>query len=240
MPEIRIRTLSFLLSALLALLPRPALAQFDSATVLGLITDETGAAVPGATVTLTNPATGIAPRASATSSGQYQFLNVRIGTYTLKAELQGFTTAVAENFTVTVNARQRVDLTMKVGDVGETVEVTGAARLLESESSDRGRSSAASRSSTCRSTGAPTPTSRCSAPASASRRSATRATPRSTSTACAARSTTSSSTASTTTPTAPATRASPTRSCRSRPTRSRSSRSRPTTSAPSSAAPAAR
>ena len=115
-----------------------AFAQFDSATVLGFISDQSGAAMPGVTVTLTNPATGIATTAVSDDRGQYQFLNVRVGTYSLKAELQGFTTAVADNFTVTVNARQRVDLSLAVGGVGETVQVSGAARLLESESSDRG------------------------------------------------------------------------------------------------------
>ena len=116
----------------------PARAQFDSATVLGFISDQSGAAMPGVTITLTNPATGIATTAVTDERGQYQFLNVRPGTYSLRSELQGFTTAVASNVTVTVNARQRVDLTMAVGGLGETVEVTGAARLLESESSDRG------------------------------------------------------------------------------------------------------
>ena len=88
---------------------------------------------------LTNKATGISATSVTDTNGSFQFLNVRVGTYSLKAELQGFTTAVAENVTVTVNARQRVDLTMKVGNIGETVEVVGAARLLESESSDRGQ-----------------------------------------------------------------------------------------------------
>lgn len=115
-----------------------AFAQFDSATVLGFISDQSGAAMPGVTVTLTNPATGISTTAVSDERGQYQFLNVRVGTYTLKAELQGFTTAIADPFTVTVNARQRVDLALAVGGIGETVQVSGAARLLESESSDRG------------------------------------------------------------------------------------------------------
>ncbi len=115
-----------------------ASAQFDSATVLGFISDQSGAAIPGVSVTLTNPATGSSNAAVSDERGQYQFLNVRVGTYSLKAELQGFTTAVANNFTVTVNARQRVDLSLSVGGIGETVQVSGAARLLESESSDRG------------------------------------------------------------------------------------------------------
>jgi hypothetical protein len=139
MPNRRLAAAALVLVALLVLVPRAALAQFDTATVLGLIADESGAAVPGATVTLTNKATGISATTVTDENGSFQILNVRIGTYTLKAELQGFTTAVAENVTVTVSARQRVDLTMKVGNIGETVEVVGAARLLESESSDRGQ-----------------------------------------------------------------------------------------------------
>ncbi len=121
------------------LLPATGFAQFDAATVLGTVRDSSGAIVPGATVTLKNISTGITANAVSDESGNYQFLNVRIGTYTVRAELQGFSAAVAENVAVTVNARQRVDLTLKVGDIGETVVVTGAAKLLETESSDRGQ-----------------------------------------------------------------------------------------------------
>jgi hypothetical protein len=120
------------------LLPVTARAQFDSATVLGNVTDQQGAALPGATITLTNLATGIVATTTSEATGAYQFLNVRIGTYKIEAELAGFSTAVLPSVTVTVSARQRVDLTLAVGGVGETVEVTGA-RLLESESSDRGQ-----------------------------------------------------------------------------------------------------
>src|SRR5699024_5600570 len=72
------------------------------------------------------------------TNGAYQFLNVRVGSYKIEAALEGFATAVVPQVDVTVNARQRVDLTLKVGGVGESVEVTGV-RLLESESSDRGQ-----------------------------------------------------------------------------------------------------
>jgi hypothetical protein len=121
------------------LIPHAAAAQFDAATVLGEVKDGSGAVVPGATVTLRNLETGITATAVTDGSGAYQFLNVRIGVYSVRAELQGFSAAVADRVTVTVNARQRVDLAMKVGDIGETVVVTGAARLLESDSSDRGQ-----------------------------------------------------------------------------------------------------
>ena len=121
------------------LVPQAASAQFDAATVLGSVRDSTGAVVPGATVTLKNVSTGITATAVTDAEGSYQFFNVRIGTYTVRAELQGFSVAEADNVAVTVNARQRVDLTLKVGSLGETVTVEGAARLLETESSDRGQ-----------------------------------------------------------------------------------------------------
>jgi outer membrane receptor protein involved in Fe transport len=132
------RLLPVWLFGLVLLLPSTARAQFDAATVLGNVTDEQGAAVPGATVTLTNLATGIVASTVSEATGAYQFLNVRVGTYRIEAEIQGFSKAAVPSVTVTVNARQRVDLTMKVGSIGETVEVTGA-RMLESESSDRGQ-----------------------------------------------------------------------------------------------------
>jgi len=128
------------IAALVALLlPAPASAQFDAATVLGTVRDSSGAIVPGATVTLTNTSTGITATAVSDEHGDYQFLNVRIGTYTVKAELQGFSVASVQDVAVTVNARQRVDLVLKVGDMGETITVTGAAKLLETDSSDRGQ-----------------------------------------------------------------------------------------------------
>ena len=95
--------------------PRAAMARTDAATVLGTVVDATGAVIPGATVTLKNAETGITATAVTDSAGNFQFLNVRVGTYGLRSELQGFSAAIVENIQVTVNARQRVDLTMKWG-----------------------------------------------------------------------------------------------------------------------------
>ena len=129
------------LAALVAILASTssAFAQFDTASVLGTVRDATGAVVPGATVILKNVSTGIVANTVSDDKGDYQFQNVRIGAYTVRAELQGFSAAEAEDIQVTVNARLRVDLALKVGNVGETVVVTGAATLLETESSDRGQ-----------------------------------------------------------------------------------------------------
>jgi hypothetical protein len=131
------RALMVIVSALL--LPAVASAQFDSSTVLGVVRDSSGGVLPGVTVTLTNGATGIAATVITDAEGSYQFLNARIGTYRVRAELQGFSAAEAKDVPVTVNARQRVDLTMTVGSIGETVEVIGASPFLETDSSGRGQ-----------------------------------------------------------------------------------------------------
>ncbi|MGH9769371.1 MAG: carboxypeptidase regulatory-like domain-containing protein, partial [Blastocatellia bacterium] len=117
----------------------PAFAQFDTSTVLGTIRDANGAVLPGVTVTLKNIDTSIAVNAQTDEDGNYQFTNVRIGNYRVSAEKQGFSTAVAERVNVTVNARQRVDLTLQPGAVTETVTITDAAQLLETDSSVRGQ-----------------------------------------------------------------------------------------------------
>ena len=117
-----------------------AFAQFDTATVLGTVTDSNGAAVPGATVTLRNLATGVTAIARTDENGNYQFFNVKIGTYQVVAEASGFAKAAAESIQVTVNARQRVDLALKAGALTETVTISAdAVQLLETETSARGQ-----------------------------------------------------------------------------------------------------
>jgi outer membrane receptor protein involved in Fe transport len=116
-----------------------ALAQFDSGAVLGTVRDAKGGSIAGATVTVQNIATGITARAVTDASGDYLFPSLAIGDYQVSAEMQGFSKAVAERVNLTVNARQRVDLTLQVGSVTETVTVTAVTPLLESESSSRGQ-----------------------------------------------------------------------------------------------------
>lgn len=116
-----------------------ASAQFDSAVVLGTVRDGSGAVVPGATVTLRNVETGLTSTAVSDSGGGYQFLNVRIGRYEVTGELAGFSNAVAKDVGVTINARQRVDLTLLVGGLTDAVLVTSTVQLLETDSSERGQ-----------------------------------------------------------------------------------------------------
>ncbi|MDQ6759170.1 MAG: carboxypeptidase-like regulatory domain-containing protein, partial [Acidobacteriota bacterium] len=115
-----------------------AFAQFDTASVIGTVRDQTGAVVNNSKVTLQSVDTGVANVTNTDANGDFTFLNVRIGRYTLRAEASGFKAAVASEFTVTVSARQRVDLNLQLGATTETVDVQGGAVLLETDSSDRG------------------------------------------------------------------------------------------------------
>ena len=114
-------------------------AQFENAEVLGTVRDQSGGAVPKATVTLTNQDTGIKVQTSTDENGNYDFFNVKVGRYTLAVEHAGFSKATTTDVMVNVGARQRVDVAMQVGAVTESVEVTGVAAALETDSSEHGQ-----------------------------------------------------------------------------------------------------
>ena len=115
-----------------------ARAQFDSASVLGTLRDSSGATLAKGKVVLIDLGTGTEQTARSNDQGNYEFDSVKPGDYKLSAELSSFKVSVADKFTVTVGARQRVDLVLQVGGASETVEVTGAAEILQTDSSDRG------------------------------------------------------------------------------------------------------
>lgn len=123
----------------MALWSAAAFAQYDTATVLGTVTDSSGAMVPNAKLTIASTTTGIQVAQLSDENGNYQFLNLRIGNYTVSAEAKGFKVAKSAPFTLTVSARQRVNLTLPVGEVTDSVTVSEAADLLEADSSDRGQ-----------------------------------------------------------------------------------------------------
>lgn len=131
--------LSTLLFGLITLLPFSGTAQSETATVLGTVKDANGAAVTGASVSLKNIGTAITVSTTTDSGGDYIFRNARIGNYQITVEATGFDRTIAENINLSINARQRVDLTVQVASTAETVMVTGAADLLETDSSTRGQ-----------------------------------------------------------------------------------------------------
>ncbi len=131
--------ISLLLIGLTAFLPFTVSGQSETATVLGTVRDANGATVTGAAVSLRNIGTGNTVSTTTDSSGSFTFSNARIGNYQITVEANGFDRTVADNINLAINARQRVDLTLQVASAAETVMVTGAADLLETESSTVGQ-----------------------------------------------------------------------------------------------------
>ena len=119
------------------LMAAPALfGQFETAEVLGTVRDPSGAAIPDVAITLINQATGIKDQTTTGSGGSFDFFNVKQGLYTLEFERAGFSRTSTSGVKVNVNARQRVDVTMQVGAITETVSVSGVAAVLDTDSSE--------------------------------------------------------------------------------------------------------
>ena len=114
-------------------------AQYENGSVVGTIRDASGAAVPGAVVTITNNATGVTAKITANGEGDYEAPSLHVGAYTISASAPGFTDAVANNITVSVGGRERIDLSLKTGATQTTVEVSDVALQLETETSERGQ-----------------------------------------------------------------------------------------------------
>src|SRR6202012_5620354 len=91
------------------------------------------------TVTLVNERTGTSTQAVTDTNGNYEFVNQRLGAYRVRAAAAGFQTAETQPFDLTVNARQRVELTLVVGEATESVTVEGAAAIMETDTSSRGQ-----------------------------------------------------------------------------------------------------
>ncbi len=126
------------IAALFAITATITSAQSETATVLGSVRDANGAVMVGAKVEIKNAATSIAATTMTDANGDFQFVNLKIGNYQITVEASGFSKTIAD-VNLTVNSRQRVDLTLSVAGTSETVTVTGAAELLEADSSDRGQ-----------------------------------------------------------------------------------------------------
>src|SRR5512139_336839 len=116
--------------ALVLLLPLAALAQ-ATGQINGLVTDTQGGVLPGVTVEVTNLATGAVRTAVTGADGLYTVPLLQPGDYSVKASLSGFRTALQERVRVTVTETARVAFELEVGQLTETVTVTGAVTLVE-------------------------------------------------------------------------------------------------------------
>ncbi len=108
-----------------------AAAQNTNGRVIGIVTDPQGAAVSGAKVTVTNVGTNVSRNTVTDDKGNYQVLDVPIGTYTVTIESRGFAKAKTEPQELTINQALRIDIHMKVGGVNEVVDVQSQASQVE-------------------------------------------------------------------------------------------------------------
>jgi Carboxypeptidase regulatory-like domain/TonB dependent receptor len=120
-----------LLLSLLLFFPLLLSAQTGTGRVIGTITDESGASISGAKVTVTNTLTNIKSETKSDSDGSYQVLDLPIGKYSVTAEHEGFATAVTPSQELQINQSLRIDVRLKVGSVAEVVTVQEVASQVE-------------------------------------------------------------------------------------------------------------
>ena len=127
-----------LLLAAAVLQPAAALAQTGAASVTGIVTDQSGATVPGATITATNQDTNVAYTAISNEAGNYTITSVPVGLYVVKAELSGFRTSASNPIQIEAKQILRFDFKLEIGTVQETILVAGESPLLQTESATVG------------------------------------------------------------------------------------------------------
>jgi Carboxypeptidase regulatory-like domain/TonB-dependent Receptor Plug Domain len=114
------------------------LAQVDTATIVGTVRDSSGAVVPGASITATEVNTGIRTEVNSGADGNYVITPLKIGAYSLTVDAQGFQKVVRQNIVLNVQAGVRVDFSLQVGSVSQTVEVSGAPPLVQTTDASLG------------------------------------------------------------------------------------------------------
>lgn len=132
------RSINLLL--LITALTISALAQVTGvATLQGVVTDNSGAVLANAEITVTNLDTGVAIKATTNEAGLYRVPALNPGRYSVEAKATGFAAARVNETRLEVGQTARLDLSLKIGNVSETVEVTAQATLLNSETTDVGQ-----------------------------------------------------------------------------------------------------
>jgi hypothetical protein len=129
-------TLLAVLSISLLLTPRLALAQAVYGSIFGTITDSSGAVVPNATVTVTDVSKNTSITVQSDSNGEYRAQHLIPDTYTVSAEAPNFKTSTAQNVVVYADTAPKVDLALTLGSTKESIVVTAAAPLLQTDHVD--------------------------------------------------------------------------------------------------------
>ncbi|HTS78327.1 MAG TPA: TonB-dependent receptor [Bryobacteraceae bacterium] len=121
---------------LFVLLASAVWAQTFRGALNGSVADTTGAAIPGASVRLDNPATGTSRTVTTTTAGEYNFPDLPTGIYTLTVSANGFATKKVENITIAVTKTTAINVQLGIAQQQQTVEVSAAAANLDTTSSD--------------------------------------------------------------------------------------------------------
>ncbi|MGB9068708.1 MAG: TonB-dependent receptor [Candidatus Acidiferrales bacterium] len=132
------RRAAFLVMVVLILFVGIARAQESTGTISGTVKDASGAVVPGVAVTIVDKGTGISRTVESDSDGHFRVPALPVGEYDVTATMKGFETEVRSGIVLTVGSEAIADLALKVGSVGQTVEVTGAAPIVESTTASIG------------------------------------------------------------------------------------------------------
>ena len=124
---------------ILCLMASFALAQSDTSQITGIVRDASGALVPNAKVAAVNETTGIERSATTNQDGFYTLTNLPPGPYTVSVEAAGFRKAVSKNNRLSASIPLSVDVSLEVGAVAETVEVTASVATVQADSATVGR-----------------------------------------------------------------------------------------------------
>lgn len=135
-PIFRSLMLAAIVFTLILAVPKNETAQVLFGTLVGNVTDPTGAVVPGATVTVTQTETALTRQMQTDSRGGYTLSTLPAGTYTVKIEAKGFKTFAKSNVALLINTITRMDATLQIGAVSQTVEVSASAALLQTDRAD--------------------------------------------------------------------------------------------------------
>src|SRR5664279_2937308 len=123
--------------AVVSLAPIDSWAQGETTSaILGQVTDSTNAAVPGATVTVINRETGLKRSARADDAGRFNFPQLKPGSYTVRVEAQGFEPQQADNVVSALGQKQTVNLTLRVAQSKQTVEVSAEAAIINTDNAN--------------------------------------------------------------------------------------------------------
>ena len=126
------RTAALVLATFFSLVSAALAQNISSSSIDGVVSDDTGGALPGVTVTITSPALQVPQLVQTTDGGgHYRFIDLPRGTYTLRFEIQGFDPLVRPNLEVNAGFAARVNVSMKVGSLQETVTVSGASPVVD-------------------------------------------------------------------------------------------------------------